>query len=128
LGLRLGYNLPAFIYFGLDGSVASGSFKPANASSEDINRTNAYVFVGVKLPILFRVWAGYGFFDDLQLKNDNVTLHGDSFKVGVAFTGLPFINLNLEYVKDDFNNVSKTSYTQFNHDSYIASVSLPLDF
>jgi len=58
-------------------------------------------FIGYEFPVLFRVYAGYIFSGTGTTKADDGTKiefnEGTGSKVGVGFTGLPFVDINLEY-------------------------------
>lgn len=122
-GLRLAWKSPVMLWLGVDGTFGvSGKAKPDNFPETDVTRTTIYAVAGVDLPILLRGWVGYGFSD--ELKFDSGTEKGTSTKIGVGFTGLPFVSLNLEYVteKIDSNNLD------LKNNAYVLSVSLPLSF
>ena len=122
VGGRLGYSF-LLVSAGLDYQMAN---------IEDGKRNNMSAFVGVDLPILLRFWAEYTF--NSTVTNDDLDDSGFdiAFKsgtsLGIGFTGLPFVSLNLE--------IENMKYT-LEHDSvddidldwagYVFSVSLPLD-
>src|SRR5438445_4281870 len=100
IGGRLAYKAPVMLWFGLDGAFETGGkFKPDSGTDSDFKRTTFYGVVGVDLPILFRVWAGYGFSDEFKFDSPSLKSTGNNFKLGLGFTGLPFVSLNVEYVK-----------------------------
>ncbi len=131
LGARLAYKAPVMFWIGLDGAFESGGkFKPDSGSDADFDRTTLYGVVGIDLPILFRVWAGYGFSDEFKFKSPyDSKSSGNNFKLGLGFTGLPFVSLNVEYIKatstgGDFH----TAYPDYKDETVLLSVSLPLVF
>ncbi|WP_374029982.1 outer membrane beta-barrel protein [Bdellovibrio bacteriovorus] len=128
LGLRLGYASPVIFWAALDGTLGvSAKFKPDSGSDEDAKRTSVYGVVGIDLPILLRGWVGYGFLNEVDL-DDTGKLKGTSYKVGVGFTGLPFISLNLEYLDEKFTERGGVDLgTDMTNKSYVLSVSLPLE-
>ncbi|MAZ48208.1 MAG: hypothetical protein CME65_06575 [Halobacteriovoraceae bacterium] len=84
-GGRLGYSF-SLLSAGLDYELMS---------LDDTTVTNTGLFVGVDLPILFRFYGKYIFNSDFD--NDDVDLDFQSGTVlGVGFTGLPFVVINLE--------------------------------
>lgn len=92
VGGRVGYSF-LLVSAGLDYELMS---------LDDASVTNTGFFVGVDLPILFRFYGKYIFNsnfddDDIDLDFENGTV------VGVGFTGLPFVVINLE--------VSSLNYT-----------------
>jgi hypothetical protein len=78
-----------------------------------------------------RAWAGYGFNNKVVADNPDGEWSGTAMKLGVGFTGLPFISINLEYTKDTVDKTSGTvigTDNDLNHDAYMLSLSLPLEF
>lgn len=127
LGLRLGYHSPVMFWVAADYTMGSGTLDPDNSSSSDVKRSVLSAVVGVDLPILLRAWIGYGFTNDL--KGDDDTFKGTSTKLGVGFTGLPFVSLNLEIISDKWDDTSNSGVDpDAKNTSYLLSVSLPLNF
>lgn len=90
-------------------------------------------FVGYEFPILLRVYAGYIFSakGDTKLAAGKLTLEdGTGMKAGVGFTGLPFVDINVEYRRGTFDN-QKTGATKSSKDvdynSLLLSLSVPLN-
>ncbi|MFS4457825.1 hypothetical protein [Bdellovibrio sp. HCB2-146] len=129
MGLRLGWKSPLMLWIAGEYNLGvSGNFKPDVGSDESTKRNVLGAVVGIDFPILLRGWIGYGFSN--EIKGDNSTLKGTNTKIGVGFTGLPFVSLNFEYIKDDFKDVETSGGTtdfDGNHSSYMLSVSLPLE-
>ncbi|MBO9665573.1 MAG: hypothetical protein J7501_02020 [Bdellovibrio sp.] len=132
MGLRLAYKTPVMLWVGVDGNFGvSGNFKPDSGADATAKRTAYFGVVGIDLPILLRAWAGYGFNNKVVADNPDGEWSGTAMKLGVGFTGLPFISLNLEYTKDTVDKTSGTvigTDNDLNHDAYMLSVSLPLVF
>lgn len=128
LGLRLAYKTPLMLWVGADYTMGvSGEVDPDTGSKEDAKRSTLSGVVGIDFPILLRAWVGVGFTNDLKL--DAGTFKGKNVKLGVGFTGLPFVSLNLEYIKDTWDKFDSTSLTtDAQNESYVLSVSLPLEF
>ncbi|AFY02351.1 outer membrane beta-barrel protein [Bdellovibrio bacteriovorus] len=127
LGVRLAYRSPVMFWAGLDGTLGlSGTFKPDTGSDETAKRTTVYGVVGLDFPILVRAWLGYGFMNDVDLE-DSGKMKGKATKLGVGFTGLPFLSLNVEYLKETFDEVDGVDIDAKN-ESVVVSVSLPLEF
>ena len=125
LGARVGYTKLGF-NVGLDYMMAQGiEFK--NVTQEyDLSETG--IFVGLDLPILLRGYVGYIVNSNLE---GSITKYekGNGFKVGVGFTGLPFVSLNLEMRNVSYDKVvisGQKSDTDLDYQSYLLSVSLPL--
>lgn len=126
LGLRLGYASPVMFWAALDYTMGSGTFDPDSSASVDGKRTSLAAVVGVDFPILLRAWLGYGFQNDLKI--DSETFKGKYTKLGVGFTGLPFVSLNLEVISDEWDDTSSGGDPEAKNTSYLLSVSLPLEF
>lgn len=96
-GGRLGYQ-----NFGLQLGL---DYLKSNINSKDfddpISVSEWAGFIGYEFPVLFRIYAGYIFTgtgnttDSLGNKTELSKESGT--KLGVGFTGLPFIDINLEY-------------------------------
>lgn len=99
---------------------------------DEASRNTTSIFVGVDLPILLRFWGEYMISSNLEPDEGKTTYDFESgYSLGVGFTGLPFVSLNLE--------VEKTSYELGNDDipalegikadwvSYLFSVSFPIN-
>lgn len=134
LGLRLAWTAPLMFWAGLDYTMGvSGKFKPDSSilPDSDGTRTTAYLVAGVDFPILLRGWVGYGFTNTLKLGSEygSEKYEGTSTKLGVSFTGLPFICLNLEYVMDEYKKLAGIDLpTNAKNTAYVLSVSLPWEF
>lgn len=118
-GSRLGYSF-LLLSAGVD-------YQMATIDGE--TQTNTSAFVGVDLPILFRFWAEYFLSSTYELDDFDVEFQ-DGYGLGIGFTGLPFVSLNLEaqYLNYELDsNVGGLKY-DFATVSYLLSVSLPLDF
>lgn len=92
--------------------------------------TNEYAaFIGYKFPILFRVYAAYIFSATGEVGSTKAT-DGTGTKLGASFSGLPFVNLNLEYRTGTFDKVTTLGINTGKADfsALLLSVSLPLTF
>lgn len=132
LGVRLAWTAPVMFWAGLDYTMGvSAKFKPDNSAlgDSDAKRSNLYAVVGVDLPILLRGWVGYGFKNEIKLDDYDQKLEGSSTKIGVGFTGLPFVSLNLELLMEEFDKNNGNSVTpKYKNNAYVLSVSLPWEF
>lgn len=127
MGLRLGYKSPLMLWAALDGTFGvSGEFKPDVGPNSDAKRTTISAVVGLDLPILLRAWVGYGISNEMKM--DSGTSKGHNYKVGVGFTGLPFVSLNFEYLNEKFDDIPGLPNGEIKNDAYVVSVSLPLSF
>lgn len=140
LGLRLGYQffLP---WVALDYTMISGKGKSGVAGADDYDYSGDSLgaVVGVDLPVMFRFWAGYGFTNNFTQKGtggaSDSKLKGTYTKLGVGWTVLPILSINLEYQMNDWKkgdsgageaNISD-SYSTFKHNTTMLSVSAPFD-
>jgi hypothetical protein len=120
-GSRLGYSF-LLISAGLDYEMAKVS------GDNDADITNMSLFVGVDLPILFRFWAEYFVSSSLDI-DDSTTDYDfkDGYGLGIGFTGLPFVSLNLEIQTVNYTAEVLSKDVTFSNASTVFSVSLPLD-
>jgi len=137
-GLRLGYTAPVLFWAALDAQMGTNKFV-TDASGivpdGDGTRTSLGITAGVDLPILLRAWAGYGFSDQFELKTSagKDTYKGTNTKVGVGFTMLPFVSVNVEYIMRKYTESSgdrgafSTYLQKLEHNTVLLSLSLPLD-
>lgn len=93
-------------------------------------------FLGVDFPVLVRAWASYYFdvsMEDQDGTNKGNEVSGNGYALGVGFTGLPFVSLNLEYRMLDFDEIKDvttgqtTTPADYTAKELIFSVSVPLD-
>ena len=97
------------------------------------SRSNTAVFVGVDMPILIRGYAKY--IINSEYKDDDIDDAGfdiafdSGYALGLGFTGLPFISINLEVEKSKYV-LEQSGFSDIDNDwvSYMLTVSLPLDF
>ena len=123
-GGRLGYQNLGF-QLGLDYLNSNMNVEDEN---DDLKATEWAGFVGFKFPILLRVYAGYIFSAKGDLGNQEFD-KGTGSKVGLGFTGLPFININLEYRRVAYDETKvgafKINGADTKYDAYMISISLP---
>lgn len=123
VGGRLGYSLLLFSA-GVDYQLDKSS---------DHNRKNISAFVGVDFPILVRGYLKYVISsdydnDDLPSGAGDITFK-NGYAVGLGFTGLPFVSVNVEVEKSSYTaeDLPIVGDTDFDWASVMLSVSLPLD-
>lgn len=107
LGGRIGYQNLGF-QLGLD-YLRSNLSVDDNDYKEDLVTNEFAGFVGFEFPILLRVYAGYIFaatgeteWNDGSGKQKIELSEGNGMKLGVGFTGLPFVDINVEYRRGSF--------------------------
>lgn len=132
-GGRIGYQNLGF-QLGLD-YLKSSLDVDDNDYKSDLSTSEWALFAGFEFPILLRVYAGYIFSangeveydtgsgtDDLEFKD------GTGMKLGVGFTGLPFVDINFEYRKGTFSEYKVGSVkddVDTDYSSFMVGVSLP---
>ncbi|MCP4913612.1 MAG: outer membrane beta-barrel protein [Oligoflexia bacterium] len=153
-GGRLGYSMLG-LSLGLDYNFTPSAYSldrelplPEVTEAYDYTSSNFGVFVGYELPIMFRFYGSYYLSSNLKIDSDTYTGDGqdntgDEFKgkgynLGVGFTGLPFVSINLEYRSisyDERKNVSggntinypSGNDSEVDANTLLLSVSVPLD-
>lgn len=130
-GGRLGYQNYGF-QLGLD-YLSSSTDMDESDFKNNFKSQDWAAFVGFEFPILVRVYAGYIFsstgevntksFGKAKLKG------GTGTKIGIGFTGLPFVDINIEYRRGTYDDVkvggAKVDDTDFS--ATMISLSLPLN-
>ncbi len=120
IGARVGYQF----------LLVSAGVDYSKGSAGDYEFTNTSVFVGVDLPILLRAWAEYFISSDLDADvsgfNQDIDFK-DGTSLGIGFTGLPFVSLNLEVQNLNYETEILGRDVDFQTAAYIFSVSLPLN-
>lgn len=148
MGARLGYSFLGFMggleYRKTSGSLSydkhSGGGVWANSGTDqDYSGTEIGAFVGYDFPILVRAYAGYTFNTKWEFDNNGAwigaasdELSGNTTTLGVGFTGLPFVSLNVEFRMvslDTYKDVSAGTETAADYSSneVVLGVSLPFD-
>ena len=99
VGARIGYDFSLFV-LALEHNQGSLDAEIGLATvSADSSRTGlSFIFTPPVLPL--NVLAGYY---SASLKTDTTTYKGDGVKLGVMFTMLPFININLDYFNTSYD-------------------------
>lgn len=130
-GMRLAWTAPIMFWAGLDYTTnVSAKFKPdSGGANSDAKRSTIHAVVGVDFPILVRGWVGYAFKNEMKFSDYDQKLEGNGTKIGVGFTGLPFVSLNLEMIMEEFDKVNgNTATPKVKNNAYVLSVSLPWEF
>ncbi len=132
-GGRLGYQNLGF-QLGVD-YLRSSLNVDDNAYKEDLTASEWAAFVGFEFPILLRVYAGYIFsanaetdFDTGPTTDKLELMNGTGMKLGVGFTGLPFVDINFEYRKGTFSEFKldgDKDNVDTDYNAFMIGVSLP---
>ncbi|NOT77838.1 MAG: hypothetical protein HOP07_02405 [Bacteriovoracaceae bacterium] len=133
IGARAGYQVLGFMA-GLDFTRSSYTFETKGVAStvnNDIDKNEVGIFVGYNLPILLRAWATYYFSNTAKYSSSTTETSGNTTELGVGFTGLPFmsINLMLRLVNFDEQKTSSTTVAispAIDLTEIVIGVSLPL--
>ncbi len=122
LGARVGFAQLGFSG-GLDYQMTSGIKIENDANKYDASELA--LFVGFDFPILVRAYAGYILSADMDttgIKYDE----GSGYKLGVGFTGLPLISINVEYKAVSYDKLNGATTTTADHNAVLLAASLPL--
>lgn len=119
VGARVGYSF-LLLSAGIDYEMASSS---------DVSANNLAVFVGVDMPILLRAYGKY--YLSSNIDNDNVDVDfefKDGYALGVGFTGLPFVSINVEVqsINYEFDGSGGAVTGDASSNVTLLSVSLPI--
>jgi hypothetical protein len=131
-GGRLGLQILA-VQLGLD---YLGGFLSINGEKKKINEVGA--FVGYKFPAFLRIYAGYVPFANAEGEEYTLgTIDGAGYKIGLGFSLLPPLNLNIEWrsIKNLFHSESVfiydygTSQTiEAHYSALMIALSIPITF
>lgn len=121
-GGRLGFSTLGF-QAGLD--YMGGELKDDATPKSEFTVSNLGVFVGYNFPILVRVYGSYFF--DAELK-DTFKLEGTAIRLGVGFSPLPLLDVNLEYMMGTYDKVNGSSINpDVKTDTYGLVLSIPFE-
>ena len=128
LGARLGFQTLGFMT-GLDYTRSSYDMEDTSASTtitRPHDKNELGLFIGYNFPILLRAWGTYYFTN--TSKNDNDEKYsGNTKELGVGFTALPFLSINLMYRMIKFDEINSKSFNgDIDINEIAIGVSLPL--
>jgi hypothetical protein len=133
IGGRLGYQYLG-LQLGLD-YLRSSIDMDDNDFDDNVKLHEWAAFAGFEFPVLFRVYAGYIFSAEGETENaigQTVKFEdGTGMKLGVGFTGLPFIDINFEFRKGTFDKIKGgglTSSDDTDYSTYMIALSAPFNF
>ena len=157
IGGRLGYSVLGFS-LGVTADMSLADFEVEQVSPASVgpydewSKTDLGAFVGYSFPILLRVYGAYYFSSSLEKTKDNDgdaendvgdEWKGGGYAIGLGFTGLPIVALNLEYRKVTYDEqlnkpagttttfpitASGVTYSEVEESSIILTLSAPFDF
>ncbi len=143
-GLRAGYSFIGGFQIGGEYFTAAQEAEYtilSTTTTYDFDQTGMGAFIGWDLPAIpLRFYLTYFFDSEVEFTPSFASIvdklkAGSGTKIGVGFTGLPFIVLNLEYQSITYDEaellgqtvtLSDISTSDFGYDTIFLSVSLPL--
>lgn len=146
-GARLGY-MTGGLSFGLHYSMFSGDREQtddAGVEKHDLSGSDLGLFVGYRFPMLIKVWATYFLLSTAKIAsytidpdgtgplaalNGDIELKGKGTEIGVGFTFIPFVDLNVSYrqLTYDDNSYTAASYADISdsdRDALVVTLSVP---
>lgn len=129
-GGRLGFQKAGF-QVGAD-FLQSSIDMSSHDFNNNVDSTEWAGFVGFEFPVLFRVYAGYIFSAEADSDLNRTTVKfedGTGGKIGLGFTLLPFVDLNLEYRRGTYDKTKIGGFDSNQDTDFEAlmfSVSLPV--
>lgn len=141
-GLKIGYSSPLGIDLNLSYDYSSGKAEIDSAMEKnDFTQSTASAQLGVSALGVLKIYLGYGFMNDLKIKegpttSSDMNLKGQAYQAGLQFKVFPRIMLGLQYNINQYKTVSGRDFvlgekidTYFNKvDSQDYSVSLSATF
>ena len=98
---------------------------------QDVDKSQAGIFVGYNLPMPMRVWATYYLMGSVKFDDDSKYTSGNGYAFGASYTGLPLVALNFEYRNMEYSESETasgaTSNTDVNLGELLFTVSMPFD-
>lgn len=124
LGARIGYGMLGFF---IAGEYEMGTLTQDSTPEVEVDQTNLGVSLGYEFPILLRVYGTYVF--DAKGEVDSDEYSGTGLKLGVGYTGLPFLAINFEMYQGEYDELNGNSLTpKLETNYYTINLSLPLSF
>ncbi|MCB0348265.1 MAG: hypothetical protein KDD37_05490 [Bdellovibrionales bacterium] len=125
-GLRAGWSLPVMFAFGLEYQGGTLTYEVSGSADEDYDFSAVGLFASAKF-IFVKAYATY-FFDATIEDESNTEYSGSGYKIGVGYTGLPFIAINLDYSVFNYDEASPSiSGVDVDSTMTMLSVSVPFD-
>lgn len=131
-GMRLGYQQLGFMA-GLDFTRSAFDQEMTYngvTADQKMERNEWGVFAGYNFPILVRAWAAYYFANTTKNTSASTEYTGSTTELGVGFTALPFLSVNLMYRMINLDEFKASNGAKSAQDTstqeYVIGVSLPL--
>lgn len=143
-GGRIGYSYLGLMA-GIDYSLQNPELESSASGTtykDEIKKNQLGLFVGYKFPIMLRAWATYFLNAEFKgtqssgthfIENIDKFEDGSGYALGVGYTGLPFLSINLEYRAIEYDKwksdgADVTSVTEkMNLNEILLSLSVPLN-
>ncbi|MFP5520525.1 MAG: hypothetical protein ACLGGX_11520 [Bdellovibrionia bacterium] len=126
IGARLGWGMAGFS-IGVD-AFLSGTHTYKDTSSTSYTPSFLGVFLAYEFPILVRGYASYA--PSYYVKKDDTKIKGTNTRIGVQYTGLPFVAIGLEMQTEAFDKieVGSTPPSNYSESSSITSLVVSIPF
>lgn len=106
-GARLG---ATFAMFSIGAEYAGGAYEQDSSGGSDFDTTDIGLTFAFDFPIMIRLYASYYF--KSEAKSDALTEKGNGgYRIGIGYTGLPFVDINLEQVKRVYDDPSDYEFS-----------------
>jgi hypothetical protein len=146
-GARLGYSMLG-LSFGVQYSMFDGDreeIDDAGVKKHDLTGSDLGLFVGYRFPMFIKVWATYFVASSVKIAKfaidpddsgpattltGDLELEGSGAELGIGFTFIPFVDLNIAYrsiTYDDnkYTAASNADIEESDRDALVLSVSVP---
>jgi hypothetical protein len=95
--------------FNIGGEFSKGTLSDDDSPSTDYDTTDAGIFFSFEFPILVRAYATY-FLSSVADPDSGQKFEGDGgFRLGIGFTGLPFVSINIEQILRKYDERGSSS-------------------
>ena len=107
-GARLG---ATFAMFSVGAEYAGGSYEQDESGGTKFDTTDIGLTFAFDFPIMIRLYATY--FLSSEAKPDSGTTEKGSggYRVGIGYTGLPFVDINIEMVKRVYDDPADYAFS-----------------
>lgn len=125
LGGKLGFSNLG-LALGVD--YMKGNLQIQSSPKVDFDTADLGGFVQYTFPVLLKVSGSY-FLSSKAEFEDGTKIKGDGYKLGIGFTGLPFISINFDMITINYDKYdSGSGNPNVDRKTYMLGVSLPLTF
>lgn len=121
IGGRLGYSS---LGFQIGADYMGGEWADDDTPKSEYTLSNLGIFVAYSFPILIRAYGTYFF--DSELK-DTLKLEGTAVRLGLGFSPLPLLDVNLEYMMGTYDEANGFPITDYKTNTYGIVLSMPFD-